>query len=70
MEHFWPQGKKLPIVFCNVVGQEEESSGSEINKEKIDPHSKYNKLEAEKVVSIDHHFVLWSLSSNLPKYYS
>ena len=58
MERFWPQGEKLPIVFCNVVGREEESSGAEIDKEKIDPHSKCNKQEAEKVVSIDHHFVL------------
>ena len=58
MESFWPQGEKLPIVFCNVVGLEEESSGAEIDKKKIDPHSKHNKQEAEKVVSIDHHFAL------------
>ena len=57
MNRFWPQGGRLPIVFCNVVGREEESSGSEIDKNKIDPHSKCNKKEAEKVVSIDHHFV-------------
>ena len=68
MERFWPQGEKLPIVFCNVVGREEELSYVETGKEKIDPHSKCNKQEAEKVVSIDHHFihfVLLSLSSNL-----
>ena len=45
-------------MFCNVVGLEEESSGAEIDKKKIDPHSKHNKQEAEKVVSIDHHFAL------------
>ena len=61
MEWFWPQGEKLPIVFCNVVGREEESSGSEIDKRKIDPRSKCNKQEAEKVVSIDHHFVQFVL---------
>ena len=56
MEWFWPRGDRLPIVFCNVVGREEESSGVEIDKKKVDPHSKHNKQEAEKVVSIDHHF--------------
>ena len=53
MEQFWPQGENFPIVFCNVVGREEEALGSEIDKKKIDPHSKCNKQEAEKVVSID-----------------
>ena len=56
MEQFWPRGERLPIVFCNVVGQEEGLSGVETGKEKIDPHSKCNKQEAEKVVSINHQF--------------
>ena len=56
MDQFWPKGERLPIVFCNVVGREEGLSGVETDKEKIDPHSKCNKQEAEKVVSIDHQF--------------
>ena len=54
MDQFWPKGERLPIVFCNVVGREEGLSGVETDKEKIDVHSKCNKQEAEKVVSIDH----------------
>ena len=56
MEQFWPKGERLPILFCNVVGREEELSGVETDKEKIDPHSKCNKQEAEKVVSINRQF--------------
>ena len=54
MDQFWPKGERLPIVFCNVVGREEGLSSVETDKEKIDAHSKCNKQEAEKVVSIDH----------------
>ena len=54
MEQFWPKGERLPIVFCNVVGWEGGLSGVDTDKEKIDPHSKCNKQEAGKVVSIDH----------------
>ena len=53
MDQFWPKGERLPIVFCNVVGREEGLSGVETDN---DPHSKCNKQEAEKVVSIDHQF--------------
>ena len=58
MEQFWPQGLKSPIVFCNVVGVEVVGVEGEVyfdktDKGKVDPHSKYNKQEAEKVVSLD-----------------
>jgi len=53
MDQFWPKGERLPIVFCNVVGREEGSSGVETDN---DAHSKCNKQEAERVVSIDHQF--------------
>ena len=60
MEQFWPKGERLPIVFCNVVGREEGIlSGVEAGKEKIDPRSKCNKQEAEKVVSIDHNMLCY-----------
>ena len=51
MEQFWPRGLKSPIVFCNVVGVEGEVFDAKSDKRKVDPHSKCNKQEAEKVVS-------------------
>jgi len=54
MEQFWPRGLKSPIVFCNVVGVEGEVFDGKTDKGKVDPHSKCNKQEAEKVVSLDH----------------
>jgi len=54
MEQFWPRGLKSPIVFCNVIGVEGEVFDAKTNKGKVDPHSKCNKQEAEKVVSLDH----------------
>ena len=59
MDQFWPKGERLPIVFCNVVGREEGLSGVETGKVKIDPRSKCNKQEAEKVVSIDHNMLCY-----------
>jgi len=53
MEQFWPQGLGSPIVFCNVVGVEGEVFDAKTDKGKVDPHSKCNKQEAEKVVSLD-----------------
>ena len=38
---FWPQGPKLPILFCDFVGEEETKLG----------RSKFNPKEAAKVVS-------------------
>jgi superfamily I DNA and/or RNA helicase len=38
---FWPQGPKLPILFCDFVGEEETKLG----------RSKFNPMEAAKVVS-------------------
>ena len=43
-------------MFCNVVGREEGSSGVETDN---DAHSKCNKQEAEKVVSIDHNMLCY-----------
>ena len=54
MEQFWPQGLKSPIVFCNVVGVEGPYI-AKTDKGKVDPHSKCNEQEAEKVVSLDQH---------------
>ena len=59
MDQFWPKGERLPIVFCNVVGREEGLSSVETGKVKIDPRSKCNKQEAEKVVSIDHNMLCY-----------
>ena len=52
-----PRGRGYQLCFAMMhVGREEGSSGVETGKEKIDPHSKCNKQEAEKVVSIDRQF--------------
>ena len=56
MEQFWPQGLGSPTVFCNVVGVEGEVFDAKTDKGKVDPRSKCNKQEAEKVVSLDQRY--------------
>ena len=52
MKEFWPRDPNCPIVFCNVVGEEEENkTHGEIERGQVDSHSKYNRQEAEKVAS-------------------
>lgn len=60
LQGFWPKGNDWPIVFCNVVGKEEERSdvvGESHKQGKTDPHSKCNPREAEKAVS-HYHFTV------------
>lgn len=45
---FWPQGERCPMVFCQVAGEED---GGHIGRSKVDSQSKFNKTEAEKIVS-------------------
>ena len=52
MEKFWLKGTSCPVVFCNVVGKEEEYKvHKKVDRGRVDPHSKCNFQEAEKVVS-------------------
>ena len=52
MDKFWPHGKDRPIVFCNIVGEEEESKDyRNVDGARVDSHSKHNLMEAEKAVS-------------------
>lgn len=48
---FWPQGPNLPIVFCNVVGEEGQSETGRQGQKKVGIDSKFNRTEAKKVVS-------------------
>ena len=63
LRNFWPAGIHCPIVFCDVVEDEEFLGSSEKPKitvkhglerrrgRKTDPHSKCNPGEAKKAVS-------------------
>ena len=52
MDRFWPRGKDCPIVFCNVIGEEQESKDyKKVDGARVDSHSKHNLTEAEKAVS-------------------
>ena len=49
---FWPQGESCPMVFCQVVGEEDDGHVGLKGRAKVDSQSKFNKREAEKIVSI------------------
>ena len=51
LTHFWPRGEEWPIVFCQVVGEEESGHTGSKGSAKVDSQSKYNPTEAEKIVS-------------------
>ena len=52
---FWPNGSKKPLVFCNVVGSEDENSGAGQNgSAPVGVESKRNNKEAKKIVSHIH----------------
>ena len=48
LKRFWPQGERYPMVFCQVVGEEDDGYSG---RPKVDTQSKFNKTEAEKIVS-------------------
>ena len=50
LQHFWPQGKEKPFVFCNVVGREAETHTGQKGTARVGLESKYNKQEAMKIV--------------------
>ena len=49
---FWPRGREKPFIFVNVEGQERESHTGRKGKARVGLESKYNKEEAEKIVSL------------------
>ena len=49
--NFWPQGKDKPFVFVNLVGKEGREHTGHRGKTKVGLESKFNKDEAEKIVS-------------------
>ncbi len=49
---FWPQGVEFPIVFCNVIGKEEEAMTGSIEGTAVGVGSKFNNEEATKVVKL------------------
>ena len=48
---FWPHGPRKPFVFVHVEGIESESHTGRKGKARVGLESKYNKQEAEKIVS-------------------
>lgn len=51
MEGFWPEGPDLPIVFCDVIGEENEAVIGSLGQKRVGIESKHNITEAKKVVS-------------------
>ena len=51
LDKFWPRGADLPILFCDVVGEEGRSETGRQGERKVGIESKSNRKEAEKVVS-------------------
>ena len=49
---FWPRrGHEYPVMFCNIVGEEEDMTDGKKYKRNVDTHSKSNHQEAKKAVS-------------------
>ena len=48
---FWPRGEQLPIVFCQVEGEENTGHIGSRGNSKVDSQSKFNQREATKIVS-------------------
>lgn len=46
--NFWPQGEEYPMVFCQVVGEE---GNGHIGSTRVEAQSKFNCIEAKKIVS-------------------
>jgi len=47
---FWPQGRRRPFVFCDVIGREAETHTGQKGTARVGLESKYNKEEAKKIV--------------------
>ena len=52
LSSFWPQGQgsAFPLMFCDIVGEEEDYRTSAVFKGSVDSHSKSNLEEANKTV--------------------
>ena len=51
LERFWPRRGK-PMVFCNVIGEEDEVHTGKKGKARVGLESKFNVKEAKKIVSM------------------
>ena len=47
---FWPQGRRRPFVFCDIIGREAETHTGKMGTARVGLESKYNKEEARKIV--------------------
>ena len=47
---FWPQGRRRPFVFCDIIGREAETHTGQKGTARVGLESKYNKEEAKKIV--------------------
>ena len=52
LDGFWPQGRDLPLVFCDVIGEEEENHTGHRGTARVGLESKRNTKEARKIVRI------------------
>lgn len=51
LNEFWPGGRDKPLLFCNVVGEEEENHTGHRGTARVGLESKRNCEEAKKIVS-------------------
>ena len=51
LEDFWPQGERLPMVFCQMEGEEDSGHVGSGGGANVESKSKFNKDEAKKIVS-------------------
>ncbi len=51
LANFWPSGKNIPMMLCNVVGTEGENHTGHRGSAKVGLESKRNSVEAKTIVS-------------------
>ena len=51
LKGFWPQGERLPMVFCQMEGEEDSGHIGSGGGANVESKSKFNKDEAKKIVS-------------------
>lgn len=50
LHDFWPNTRKRPFVFCDIIGSEVESHTGQKGTARVGLESKYNVKEAKKIV--------------------
>ena len=57
LKKFWPnRNSATPFVFCDVIGTEKVTETEFISKTRVGQESKYNSIEADKIVRYYKHF--------------